>query len=250
MENLRILENKEHNGIELYFNSKPEARTIEGLKAHHFRWHGVKKCWFAKSTKENQEYCQLLQFGKITQPVTATTELLTLRPATEDEKIEIVKADWKDEKMQAWLLKNYDYYITSDNHALEIEKPSKLSINKTIWYDDELPDDEAPKVNLQNFLYYNEKNCNHYDCYAEQHDRQHKFYLCEGNSRKLAYIDYDSHFGNWDTPKNAIRELTEEEIKDILTIYKKQKDDYTERLKRYYNRYSNQIYACGYWVNR
>jgi len=44
--------NKDLNGIELSFNSKPEAATLDALKAAGFRWHGVKKVWYAKQTPE------------------------------------------------------------------------------------------------------------------------------------------------------------------------------------------------------
>lgn len=42
--------NKELNGIEISFQSKPEASTIEALKGEGFRWHKVKKLWYAKQT--------------------------------------------------------------------------------------------------------------------------------------------------------------------------------------------------------
>ena len=48
MENLTILKNEEKNGIELYFNSKPEQSIIDNLKSNGFRWHNVKKCWYNK----------------------------------------------------------------------------------------------------------------------------------------------------------------------------------------------------------
>lgn len=48
MENLTISKNEEKNGIELYFNSKPEQSIIDNLKLNGFRWHNVKKCWYNK----------------------------------------------------------------------------------------------------------------------------------------------------------------------------------------------------------
>jgi hypothetical protein len=49
------------NGIELYFDGKPSAAIIERLKAAFFRWHNVKKCWYAKSTAEAEAIAQELK---------------------------------------------------------------------------------------------------------------------------------------------------------------------------------------------
>ena len=40
---MKVLENKELNGLELYFNEKPESQIITALKQNGFRWHNVKK---------------------------------------------------------------------------------------------------------------------------------------------------------------------------------------------------------------
>lgn len=44
--------NNDLNGIEISFESKPNTETITALKANGFRWHNVKKLWYAKQTKE------------------------------------------------------------------------------------------------------------------------------------------------------------------------------------------------------
>lgn len=48
---LRVEFNTEHDGIEVYFTSKPSQETRDALKAAGYRWHSVKKCWFAKRTE-------------------------------------------------------------------------------------------------------------------------------------------------------------------------------------------------------
>lgn len=50
---LRVEFNTECNGIEVYFNSKPSQATRDALKAAGYRWHSVKKCWYAKRTEEH-----------------------------------------------------------------------------------------------------------------------------------------------------------------------------------------------------
>lgn len=50
---LRVEFNTECNGIEVYFNNKPSQATRDALKAAGYRWHSVKKCWYAKRTEEH-----------------------------------------------------------------------------------------------------------------------------------------------------------------------------------------------------
>jgi len=45
-----ITHNHEHNGIEIEFDGKPEADVLDFLKNNRFRWHRVKKVWFAKES--------------------------------------------------------------------------------------------------------------------------------------------------------------------------------------------------------
>ena len=40
----------EHNGVELYFDQKPSDAVCAELKAAGWRWHAVKRCWFAKNS--------------------------------------------------------------------------------------------------------------------------------------------------------------------------------------------------------
>ena len=53
--NATIKENKKYNGIELYFESFPYAATRNILKGAGFKWHNLKKCWYAVDTKERRE---------------------------------------------------------------------------------------------------------------------------------------------------------------------------------------------------
>lgn len=49
---LRVEFNAEFDGIEVYFTSKPSQETRDALKAAGYRWHSVKKCWYAKRSEE------------------------------------------------------------------------------------------------------------------------------------------------------------------------------------------------------
>ena len=61
--------NDELNGIELTFDSKPEAATLEALKAAGYRWHKVKKLWYAKNTPDRLQLAKAITGGEpITTP--------------------------------------------------------------------------------------------------------------------------------------------------------------------------------------
>ena len=57
---VKVLENKQFNGIEVYFETKPESTVLELLKANKWRWHNVKKCWYTKATDEARKIVELL----------------------------------------------------------------------------------------------------------------------------------------------------------------------------------------------
>ncbi len=78
MENLTIFKNEERNGIELYFNSKPEQSIIDNLKLNGFRWHSVKKCWYAKDSEKSQCIINELNDGE-------TAPSKTAQPTTKKE---------------------------------------------------------------------------------------------------------------------------------------------------------------------
>ena len=55
--------NKEHNGIEIYFDGKPSEAIRDSLKSLKYRWHSVKKCWYAKETPERLDLAKSLTDG-------------------------------------------------------------------------------------------------------------------------------------------------------------------------------------------
>ena len=261
---VKVLRNAEHNGIELYFDTKPGNNIIEKLKNLKFRWHNLKKCWFSKATAENEKFVLTLADLKNFKSVPGKQYnskknndivLTELEKLTEQEKNVYVVATYpKHKSMQEYLLKTYEYYKTKDNLVIEIRKASNLSLNKTMYYDDEY---DAPQVNFENFKEYNKHNCNKYDYYSEiaKNFDYKKLYFCEQadfKNNKNVYMRIAEYDDGWKAPKyeKVVREMTQNELQDILTIYKKQKEDYNTRLEKYFARYKDHIYTCGYWANR
>lgn len=59
-EEVEVIYNEEKNGIEVKFNTKPSQEVINDLKVNGFRWHSIKKIWYAKQTKERREFINSL----------------------------------------------------------------------------------------------------------------------------------------------------------------------------------------------
>lgn len=68
----RFAINKEFNGIEITFDSKPAAETLEALKASGYRWHRAKKVWYAKQTTERLALAQTIAGEQITETTKAS----------------------------------------------------------------------------------------------------------------------------------------------------------------------------------
>ncbi len=52
--------NKEKSGIEVRFETKPDASVLEGLKEHGFRWSSKQKMWYAKQNDERMAFVETM----------------------------------------------------------------------------------------------------------------------------------------------------------------------------------------------
>lgn len=50
-----VLKNEEFKGLEVYFENRPNKNILDYLKSNGFKWHTIKKCWFAKDNEKNQK---------------------------------------------------------------------------------------------------------------------------------------------------------------------------------------------------
>ena len=57
---MKITLNNELNGIELFFEAKPDAKTLEAVKSNGFRWSPSKKIWYAKQTSDRLKFIETL----------------------------------------------------------------------------------------------------------------------------------------------------------------------------------------------
>jgi hypothetical protein len=71
---MQLLKNEQQNGFELYFDEKPKIEILEALKSNGFRWHNVKKCWFAKASEEKQKLIEAITKGEAITTTAAETK--------------------------------------------------------------------------------------------------------------------------------------------------------------------------------
>lgn len=95
----KILRNEQHNGIELYFESRPESDTLAALKDNGFKWHSSKKCWYAIETAERVALAESLK-GVDGNSTTGKTESTNRAKATAGAKEPpFIKFYWNGFKM-------------------------------------------------------------------------------------------------------------------------------------------------------
>lgn len=254
---LKIEENKEHNGFELYFDGKPSDEILDLLKANNFRWHRVKKCWYGKISDRTRQVVDQIVDGK---PITASEPKATEKVLTEilgEEKEHILNGcycgnKWVTELRTSdpkWYKNIMDSTIvlrTSDNHFLGISNESP-SIKSTLWYNDELSQDEIPRNTKENFILNNLTFLSNNYLLEEQ---DQTFYLIKQSNGEYPLCKVSTFYSYNKNLYDNIRTLSESEKKEVLEIIEQQKAKFIKRLETYYKKYSDKICCRGYWANR
>ena len=131
--------NTELNGIEIYFQQKPESKTIDQLKAEGWRWHNSKRCWYNRRNDTTLSFarriCGESESGELTQIL---TDLKCIR----------LKDRLKKEYRSLWK-KDYDNY--SFDQLTELENQFELEKKKEIYYS--IPTEYKSYHNLFYFMW-------------------------------------------------------------------------------------------------
>lgn len=150
-----------------------------------------------------------------------------------------------DKRMIEHCLKSGKYVKIGDKYIDVCD--SKPTISKTIYYDDEY---EAPNVNFETFLKYNEKNM------PSEYKLEGRTW---GNSGKLLIIpQYHGDKTNFrlcsltynESDSDRVMEVTPEMLEMINQAIREVQEDYKKRLATYWKRYGKNVYTYGYWANR
>lgn len=73
MTNAIITRNTEKNGIEITFTTKPAQIVLDTLKSAGYRWHNVKKLWYAKANEKTENAAKSITDGANIETATETT---------------------------------------------------------------------------------------------------------------------------------------------------------------------------------
>lgn len=88
--------NEELNGIEVYFESKPEQEVLTHLKSNGFRYSGFKKCWWNKRTEKSMQAANKVTKQEITYP-SKSTSIFKPKKKTKIEKMNLWEAtQWNE----------------------------------------------------------------------------------------------------------------------------------------------------------
>jgi hypothetical protein len=121
--------NNELKGIELSFTSKPEESILAAIKSNGFRWHNVKKIWYAKQSKERLQFANTLKETEL-QPTTEVKQ-----PTKKEEKkivsslwdrVQFTKGDTDTSKYNyRYVGSNYNKYTNTKEMLVTIRKHVK-----------------------------------------------------------------------------------------------------------------------------
>lgn len=175
------------------------------------------------------------------------------KPITDEKRKEL------EEKDNINNFKRYSIYMFEDGYYFIVD--TKTHIDSTIYYDDETP---TPNVTEEFFIHYNMGNLSFdFDDWKKEVNDLKTIGCCSGrvelkpfinksysNDSKNVYLVFWQYCGNSRRDALTVRDLTDDEINDILEISNQEKQNYIERLKKYYKKYNNKIYTHGYWANR
>jgi hypothetical protein len=104
--------NQEHNGVELFFDSKPSPSTLSTLKTGGWRWNSIKKCWYNKQTDTTISTARDLAEGKepTQAPKTAAPQSVTYHKKVSD----YISLDTFRERLEKILRESGNYYATRE----------------------------------------------------------------------------------------------------------------------------------------
>lgn len=270
---VEILRNEQHNGIEIYFNEKPNTNIIQKLKNLKFRWHNIKKCWFAKATAENENFAKTLADLKDFKSVPGKEDNSKEKAVEQADKEEQAKLkeeyfsmlfaeSWQDKGMQEHFRKNVVRVVKLENgNFIKIEKPT-IETSFCFGYSLSRYDNEDynranemcdyANTNEQYFLNKNLekfdrklKNFTEYNVYLRTN------YINAPKDSKCKALEFKSDYDVMNFSEKDKQELTAVSNNDkdkIITAYQIERKNFEKRLQTYLKKYGlTKIRTWSYW---
>ena len=268
---LEVKENKERNGIEVYFTSYPGKDVINTLKENCFRWSNFKKCWYIKQDQLGNK--------KETAPDVKESYSVKDSPLYELYKNEMMETWHGDQKMVDFELKNCNYIVQLNNGDYYIIEKPRIEKDFCFGYSDcgqgqsfdEAQETAQAAHNEKYFMDQNLKDIN--ETIQEFETRRTpgadyrgelKFYktykYTNGQERHQkairSFYTYETYNEDGELAKEERRynykftELTDQEIDAIITGYKEVKRQFVKRLNAYLKKYGvSKLHIWTYWLD-
>lgn len=236
--------NHEHNGIEISFSEKPNRDTLDLLKASGYRWHGVKKVWYAKRTGDRLTLAEKIASDTpINAPIDRQSELKkTLE--------KIVSEYWKDPKMVKYCMKSTAYIVElSDGDIYTIDKPS-IETHFCFGYGYSGVSTEEDYKNANDAMHYADT---HEDYFISENMKQIDGYIDSLKDESLRIYKYIHYCGECDkrykdicfiryyeSPASNLKdckEITSDERQALIAGYEEVKKQFRKRLDTYLKKY-------------
>lgn len=247
--------NQELNGIEISFDQKPDTDTLNSLKSAGYRWHRVKKVWYAKQTADRLTLAKsMAELTEAPQEKTDTTDQDALKKAYMDI---ICNEVWTSPRMQEYARKNAAYIVPLDNGDItDIDKP-RIHTDFCFGYgycgistqEDMDRAYNAEQTARTDTDYFIRENMAHIDAWIEALTDDHYYfykytaYTGQPDNSHLKHISYcklgdtpEYNPGQWSNLR-SVEKLTDSEKAALLTGYQEVKKAFMKRLNTYLKRY-------------
>lgn len=238
--------NKELNGIEISFDCKPGRETLTALKSAGYRWHRVKKVWYAKQTTDRLTLAASLA-GLTDTPINAPVDR---QKELKEAYRQYVSEYWKDEKMIDHCMKTAAYIVELENGDItEIDKPSiethfcfgygMNGVSSEGDYEEAAETMRAAEKSTEYFISENMRGLNDYiETLKDESIRAYKYvHYCGNCNIHLKGIGFYRYY---ETPASNLKdcqELTDNERKVLIAGYEEVKKSFQKRLDTYLKKY-------------
>lgn len=253
--------NQELNGIEISFNSKPGADTLEALKAAGYRWHRAKKVWYAKQTAERLTLAKSIAELADTKPVDIEPVRIDRQKELKAVYMELIKKCWESPEMIGYFDKECGYVVALDDGDLTVIDKPRIETSFCFGHgycgvtteEDENRANNMAHVAATDQNYFIRENLKDIDRYISllkgEGDykvvfHKHLKYSGQESGDKLKGVGYDRWSmvcddmptGEWHGMKDCAV-LSDNEIQALIEGYEEVRKAFEKRLKTYLKRY-------------
>lgn len=245
-----LLLNNELNGVELYFDSKPQQETINTMKSLFFRWNPKKYCWYAKQNDKTLSLANELVNGntniEINQEVKIESKHIDKVTAKNISLWELTRIEEKAEVNKKLSVKEITseirnhiktrfpmckFSVTTDNSSIRLKIMSSPFDKDSIYL-------KAIKDYCTQYA-SNYNYCTHYDPYGDYGSSYHfydgrceiyyKYEQCEQTEQiKTNMLDFDNQLKAFE---KAEEERKEKEYQEREIERQKEHEQYLIRVE-------------------